>query len=166
MWIPFEEISPESRVWIYQSNRRLTPAEQVVIRDTMEEFCGRWEAHGTPLRSSFKLDHDYFLILSVDEAWSGASGCSIDGSVKVIKALGQQLGVDFFGRLSAAFLSGDEVKIIPLKNIREALTNGILTPATGTFHTLAAAKKELETGWTVPLEKTWLAKYLPDNTLA
>jgi hypothetical protein len=166
MFVPFENLAGESRIWIYQSSRSLSPAEQEKAGVILETFCDQWLAHGNPLMSSYKIDHGQFLMLSVDERWSGVSGCSIDGSVKVLKGLQEQLGVDFFDRTKAAFLVENEVKIIALREIKEALSAGILSPSTLTFNTLVVTKDQLKMDWIQSLQKTWLAKYLPKTAIA
>jgi hypothetical protein len=166
MFVPFENLAGNSRIWIYQASRPLSRGQQETAGVVLESFCHEWSAHGNPLKSSYKIDHGQFLILAVDEGWSGVSGCSIDGSVKVLKTLQDELGVDFFDRTKAAFLVGDQIKIIALKDIKEALTTGILNPATPTFDTLIATKDQLKMDWIQPLQKTWLAKYLPKSAIA
>jgi len=37
------------------------------------------------LKPPLKLEFNRFVILSVDESSAGASGCSIDGSVRVLR---------------------------------------------------------------------------------
>jgi hypothetical protein len=96
----FPEFNSISRVWVYTANRLLTSDEQKFIRDEMHLFLGSWAAHGSELKADGLLVHDHFIILAVDESKTGASGCSIDSSVKFIKAIGAELNIDFFDRLN------------------------------------------------------------------
>ena len=39
MYIPFEELSAESRVWIYQGSRPFTPHEEELMSKALKNFC-------------------------------------------------------------------------------------------------------------------------------
>jgi hypothetical protein len=165
MYIPFEHLPDRSRLWIYQSDRKLSEEEEKVIREETRDFCEQWEAHGNPLNTSFKIEHNQFLILAVDEGVAGASGCSIDGSVRMLKSLHQRMGIDFLGRSKVPFLIEGEVKLIPVSELRQAFATGILGPGTSTFHLLAGTKGVLERDWILSAEKTWLVQYLPKTSV-
>ncbi len=112
MFIPFEKLPPHSRIWVYQSDRPFSVDEEKVISGSLITFCSQWEAHGSPLQTSFKIEYHQFVILAVDESSAGASGCSIDGSVRVLKELGNHLSIDFFDRSLVAFSKMKKFKVI------------------------------------------------------
>lgn len=166
MFVPFEELSPTARVWIYQLDRSISGLEKSEIGKAIKGFCHQWQAHGAPLRTSFQLIHNHFLVLAVDETAGSASGCSIDGSVKVLKELGERYDIDFFNRTLAAFLINNEIVVYPLNQLKEIFTSGTLSPAATTFNNLVESKAAFLENWMVPVGKSWLAKYLPKSTLA
>jgi hypothetical protein len=166
MYVPFDDLPDHSRLWIYLADRKFSEEEEKVIRDQLLSFCEQWEAHGNPLKTSFRVDRGQFLILSVDEGIGGASGCSIDGSVRVLKSLQERLGIDFLSRSRVPFLLDGEVKLLPVRDLKQAFADGILGPATSTFHLLAATKSVLESDWILSAEKTWMAQYLPKAPVA
>src|SRR5205809_7292432 len=100
---PFESLPDHARTWIYQANRKLTSQEVKSLSESLTQMCEQWAAHGTPLHTAFMIAHDHFVVLAVDETANGASGCSIDGSVRVLKNLQQTMGLDLFDRTLAAF---------------------------------------------------------------
>jgi hypothetical protein len=91
----------DARVWVYQSNRILTDLDKQTILTASKQFVSEWAAHGTSLQSDVEIISDYFLVLAVDENIASASGCSIDSSVKFVKAIGKELNIDFFSRFSS-----------------------------------------------------------------
>jgi hypothetical protein len=161
MYIPFDLLPHRARLWIYQAGRKLTEVEERVVTEELQVFCALWVAHGNPLNTSFKIERGQFLILAVDEGVTGASGCSIDGSVRLLKSLNDRMGIDFLSHSRVPFLIDGEVKLIPVRELKEAFTTGILGPDTPTFHMLAATKEVWERSWILSAEKTWLAQYLP-----
>lgn len=166
MFIPFEELSATARVWIYQLDRSVNEQEKSEIEKVIKGFCNQWQAHGAPLRTSFQLMHNHFLVLAVDEKAGSASGCSIDGSVRVLKELGERYDIDFFNRTLAAFLINNEVVAYPLNQLKELFASGTLSPTAITFNNLVESKAAFLAHWMVPVSNSWLTRYLPKSTLA
>ena len=77
MYIPFENLPPDARIWIYVSNRKLTAETRTAVEEVLAGFTQQWSAHATPLQASYKIFFDQFIVLGVDEAVSSPSGCSI-----------------------------------------------------------------------------------------
>jgi hypothetical protein len=166
MYIPFDQLPVYSRVWIYQADRAFSENDQKVISNTLKEFCTQWAAHGNPLETSFIILYNQFVVLSVNENTAGASGCSIDGSVRVLKELSQQLNIDFFNRTKIAFLINNEVKLYPLQELSGLFKSEVLIGASITFNNLVPDKIGFERDWKISAEKSWLAKYLPKAALS
>src|SRR5579871_4057420 len=118
MFIPFEQLPAHSSLWVYQADREFSAEEAKIISQSLNEFCAQWTAHGNALSTSFKLEHNRFVILSVDETTAGASGCSIDGSVRNLKELGHHLNIDFFDRSHVGFLIDGKIEVHPLASLK------------------------------------------------
>lgn len=161
MYIDFSLLPDHARLWVYQGDRKFTSSEQNLIEQEAHAFCEQWVAHGNPLKTSYRIDHNQFLILAVDEDFNGASGCSIDGSVHMLKSLQERTGIDFFDRSKVAFLIEDEVKLIPLTGLKNAFAAGTIGATALTFNVLANSKGGWAENWLVAAEKTWLVRYLP-----
>jgi hypothetical protein len=166
MFISFEKLPPDARIWIYQADRPFSTDEEKIISDSLMSFCLQWEAHGNPLQTSFKIEYDQFVILAVDESLAGASGCSIDGSVRILKELGNQLGIDFFDRSKIAFLENEKIQTYSINHLKSLFESGQLTSASHTFNNLVANKAEWEIQWRISVQKSWLTKYLPKDALS
>ena len=166
MYIPFEQLPAHSRIWVYQADRSFSLEEEKIVSEALNDFCTQWEAHGYPLKTSFKMELDRFVILSVDENSAGASGCSIDGSVKVLKELGNRLNINFFDRTKIAFLINGEIETFSLNQLSFLFQSAKLMPSTLTFNNLVATKAEWEMNWKTMAEKSWLIKYLPKDALS
>lgn len=165
MYVPFNELQEESRLWVYTASRRLTTAEIKQVERELQNFCEEWAAHGTPLKTSFQVLANQFIVLAVDENHHNPSGCSIDSSVRVLRSLEHALGVELLNRSTVAFERNQDVILVPLPELKQQFQQGLLHPATITFNTLVTTKNELEARWKLPAEKTWLVKYLPKITL-
>ena len=166
MYIEFNELPDHARLWIYQASRKFSAVEEKVIHDEAHFFCDQWTAHGEPLKTSFKIEHNQFLILAVDEGFNGASGCSIDESVHMLKSHQDRSGIDFFDRSKVAFLVNQEVILIPLTQLKEAFASGTLGSVPLTFNVQATSKGAWEKNWILPASKTWLTRYLSKTPVA
>jgi hypothetical protein len=166
MYTTFDSLPTDSRIWIYQSSRPLTAAEKQLATKALTEFCENWTAHQQTLKTSFTIEHDQFIILAADEDYHQPSGCSIDSSVRVLKDLQGQTGLDIFDRTKVAFLVDGKVVTQPLSRLKAIFEAGELAADTLTFDNLVPSKGEMARRWKTPVEKTWLAKYLPNSALA
>lgn len=160
MFIPFDSLPAHARLWIYQANRPVTNSEKNIISDALLAFTQQWLVHGEPMMASYAIYHDQFLILAADEGYNAASGCSIDGSVRALKTLGEQLHIDFFDRGTVAFKKENQLTLIPVASLKSAGKEGTWNEDTLTFNNLVATKSEFETGWIVRAGDTWLKRYI------
>jgi len=165
MYSPFKELNDSSRLWIYQASRAFTESEQMQIVATLQTFCDEWAAHGHPLKTSFKMEYNQFIILAADESYHLPSGCSIDSSVHVIKAIQEKTQIDFFDRTQIAFHIGDSVKLFSLSQLKNEFTSGTLNAETPAFNNLVATKEEWIKSWIAPARATWISRYLPKPTV-
>lgn len=153
-----DNFSPESRVWIYQSNRLLMLSEVLDAETLVEEFCQGWLSHGADVSAYGNIFFGQFLVLMADETKTGVSGCSTDSSVRFVKDLGQKFGVDFFDRSNLAFVVKDKIELLPLSQAGYAFQNGFVNGDTLYFNNTVLNKQQLETKWIVPVKESWLAK--------
>jgi hypothetical protein len=152
---------PSSRVWIYQGHRPFSSEERTQSQPLLKSFIQTWASHGTPVKGHAGIYYDQFIILMADETASGVSGCSTDSSVHLIKQIEQQTGIRFFDRLNLAFHIDQQVRLIPLTQLPEALSAGIITTNTLYFDNTIRTKEELELKWPIPLKDSWLGtRYL------
>lgn len=166
MFVPFEKIHDRSRIWIYQSPRKLNAGELNIISEALSSFTERWLVHGSPMEASFDIRFDQFIILAADEDANAASGCSIDDSVRTFKKLGSDLDLDFFDRTLVAFQEDNSVFTLPASELKLKLSEGVWNAGTKVFNNLVSAKGDLNNSWLVPARFTWLKRFLPKQTVA
>jgi hypothetical protein len=165
MYTPFENLPNHTRVWIYQADRKMTANEEAEVSSSMKSFCEQWAAHGQPLQTSFKIEHNQFLIVAVDEGFNNASGCSIDGSVRMLKGFQTELNLNFLDPSKIAFCVDAEINLFPRTELKALFASGKLNNSTLTFNNLVATKADFENQWKIAVEKSWMVKYLPNPAL-
>ncbi len=157
-----EELNDSSRVWIYQSDRKLTTEDKAIIQKHLVIFLDQWTAHSATLHCHGAVYHDLFLTLFVDESSSaGASGCSIDSSVRFVQQLGELIGVNFFDRMNYAYKGKEgQVKSIRHTELNQAYADGNITDETIMYDNLVKTKKEFEDRWQVQLKSSWHYRFV------
>ncbi len=148
-------LHPTSRVWIYQSSRAFTNEELTWLNTECDIFTKNWKAHGAALRTDFRIFYKRFICLFVDESAYGASGCSIDGSVRFILNIEQKLGISLTNRLDVAVLSGNEVKTYHLNDLPKLKKEGVINDETLVFNNLVSNLQDMATEWVLPISQSW-----------
>ncbi|HSI90536.1 MAG TPA: hypothetical protein VK927_05430 [Adhaeribacter sp.] len=159
MYVPFEELDPQSRIWIYQADREFTEAEAAAVEEKLKAFAAGWCAHGAELHASATLLHRRFIVLGTDTNIVAPSGCSIDSSSQFVRELEEAFGVTLFDRTHLAFKIGNEVKVVPLTEMPVAVKAGEVTAETPYFDNVVGEAAALKNDWLKPAGQTWLRKY-------
>ena len=160
MWVNFDELPLQSRVWVFQSNRIMSPSEQSSIDAAVKQFVQKLSTHGVQMLASHVLFHNCFVIIAVDEEKQAASGCSIDSFTALFKVFGTQYNLSFFDRYSIAYKLKDEVLISNLNEFKKLITNGRITQDTLVFNNLIDQRQDLYSKWEIPLKESWQKRYL------
>lgn len=153
-----KDLAPASRVWIYQSNRELSPAETELLQKYAEQFVHNWMAHGKPVHGWAETKYNRFLILFADEEATAVSGCSIDSSVAFVKRVQAELGIDFFDRKQMAWLENGDVKTKVMHEFWALRKAGVITAETLVFNNLVKDKAEFDASWITSFDKSWHAE--------
>ncbi len=151
----YKELPGNTRLWIYQCDRKLSDSEIEAIKEQGDNFIDGWAAHGEKLEAAFEVLHSRFLIIFANEKQAEASGCSIDRSVHFIKNLEQEYSVSLLNRTLIAYKVDDEIVTLPQEEFIELVAQGTVSKNTIVFNNLVTTKQDLETKWQVPLRKSW-----------
>ena len=162
MYLPFEQMPAYSRVWVYQADQKFTDSQEQLIRDRMIRFCEGWNTHGNLMPTSFEVVENQILLLAVDESNLGASGCSIDSSVRTLRELENLLQINLTdqGKISLKKPTG-ELKVIPALGVKSRVTSGEIDLETEVINPMTRLKSDLQNLWQ-PVRNSWLNKYFPN----
>ena len=162
MYVKFEDLPSNSRVWIYQSDREFSDQEINFITEKAIEFIDQWTKHGFNLKGSFTIKYNQFLVLAVDEGFNNVSGCSIDSSVRFVKELEKSLEVDMMNKMNISFKDDDDdINIVRMSDFKEFTKSNKITSETIVFNNMISTKQELNVHWEVPLINSWHKRFLP-----
>lgn len=159
MYIPFENLPENSRIWIYQSNRKFSDDELVAIEEELKAFIENWSAHGTGLEASYLLKYNRFIILSVNQEVQQATGCSIDSSVAFIQSLEQKYQVDLLDKMNVTFKNGEHIAHKSLLDFKRMAKEKAVTANTIVFNNLVNTIEEFNESWEVPAGDSWHSRF-------
>jgi predicted HTH domain antitoxin len=151
----YMQFSENSRVWVYQSDKKLTDDTVQQIQQRLNIFTAEWTAHNNQLKAKAEIRYNRFFILIVDETQAGASGCSIDKSVNFMKKLEQEFNINLFDRFNLAYREANEVLSFPRHEFEELLKQGKINKDSIVYNNLVQNLTELETKWEVPFKDSW-----------
>ena len=159
MYIPFENLPEESKIWIYQSNRKFSDAEFAAIEIDLKLFLESWEAHGTVLESSFELRYNRFIILAANQEVQIATGCSIDKSVQFIQNLEKKYDVELLDKMNVTFKLGDHLAHKTLMDFKKMAKDKAVTENTIVFNNLINTIEEYKDSWEVAAMDSWHSRF-------
>lgn len=154
MFVEFSKMPNTSRVWVYLSDRKMNLQEINEITVKIRDFCNTWMTHDKAVVSSFKIDA-WFILIFVDETAYSISGCSIDKSIVLIKSISQQYDIDFFNRSNILFVKNNRTILLSLLKFKNIISSDIII-----YNTLIKNKLDFEINWKIPIENTWLGKFI------
>jgi hypothetical protein len=162
MYIPFDQLPTHSRIWVYQAERGFSSQEKELISTSLKQFCEGWNTHGNLMPTSFQILEEQFIVLGVDESSLGASGCSIDGSVRTLRELEKQLEINLTDQGKVSFKNNaGQVAVYPALGIKSKVLSGEIERETLVLNPLVKIKKDLENVW-ISANESWLNKYFPN----
>lgn len=160
MLIPFKDLSDESRVWIYQASRTFSKEEKTDLIKELEIFLNQWTAHGADLVTSYEIPYDRFIVIALNEKVQGATGCSIDSSVRFIQSLEEKYKIQLLDKMNVTHKNGSEFLYTPLKEFRSLAKKRKVSSNTIVFNNLVLNKAEYLSHWEVPAGQSWHSRFI------
>ncbi len=159
MLIPFTDLPEESKIWIYQSNRKFSDDEFSTIETDLIAFLEQWSAHGTALSCGYELKYNRFIVIAVDQEIQNPTGCSIDASVQFIQSLEKKFDVDLLDKMNVTFKLGEHVAHKTLSDFKKMAKENAVTENTIVFNNLINNIAEYNDSWEVPAGDSWHSRF-------
>lgn len=159
MLVPFEEMPKSSKIWIYQSDRKMSEEEVATAEEILNKFVSNWAAHSTPLKASYTIKYSRFIVLAVDQEYHAASGCSVDASVRVIQDMEQQFKVDLLDKMNVTYKTGEFIAHKSLIDFKKMAKEKAVNANTIVFNNLVNTIEEFEEFWEVPAGESWHSRF-------
>ena len=160
MLIDFKDLPDDSRVWIYQANRKLSDEEVSKISEKTNDFLTKWTAHGAELEAGLEMKYNRFIVIGLNQENASASGCSIDASVHFIQSLEKEFEVDLLDKMNVSFYTGEFIAYKTLIDFKKMAKEKSVSKNTIVFNNLVNTKAEYLENWEVPAHESWHNRFL------
>jgi len=155
--VPFDELPPDAKLWIFPAARPLNEDERRRVLAEADAFINQWMAHGVPLTAGRDLRHDRFVLIGVNERAAGVSGCSVDKLVRSMDQLGRELGVELVDNAPVQYRDGDTIKRVSRDQFAELVAKGAVNLDTVVFDNTVTNVGDVDR-WEVPAKAAWHAR--------
>ena len=159
-----EDLPDSARTWVFGADRNLDESATDLLLREVDRFLGQWHAHGAPLTAARDWKYGRFLTVAVDQSTAGASGCSIDGLFRSLKALEPRLGSSlvtsdliFYRDTSGAIQSVDRERFTTLG------AEGKIQPNTSVFDPTVTTLGEWRACFELEASQSWHAGLMHDK---
>jgi hypothetical protein len=158
--IPFDQLPPDARLWIFAAERPLSATESSRVLEETDSFINQWMAHGVPLSAGRDIRHSRFVLVGVDERAAGVSGCSIDALVRRMQQLEGVLGLELVNNAPVLYREGDAIERVSRERFAELAASGTVSRSTRVFdNTLTRVGDLLAGKWEVRAADAWHATF-------
>jgi len=147
--VDFNNISNESRIWVYASPYKLNNDQEDYIINFLSNHLKDWEAHKTSLTAAVTILENHFIVIALDEDINKASGCSIDTLQHKIQEIENYLETSLTNRLNVFCLIDDKIHCIPSSELSNFANKETL------FYDLTIQKKSDFNSYLKPIKDGW-----------
>jgi hypothetical protein len=132
--VSIQNLPDDSRTWVFGSDKTLDSTQVKTLLAEVDRYLAQWRAHGAPLTVGRDFRDGRFLTVAVDQSTEGASGCSIDGLFRALKALASPLGASLVTSGLVFYRDNDgSVKSVDREQFSALSANGQIMSTTRVF---------------------------------
>ena len=84
MFIDYESISNDAKVWIYPSSRKFYPLEIEEVDQKIKSFVENWKSDDENFKASYRFLYNRFIVLIADDENTTLTNVDVDASVSFI----------------------------------------------------------------------------------
>ena len=160
MFVNFDEIPEDAKVWVYPSSRKFYTDEIPEISEKIKTFVTEWKADDESFKASYQFLYNRFIVIVADDITTPLKNSDIDDSVNFILSLQETYEVALLDRMNICFKQGEFVQYKDLKDFKKLLKNKALTGKSIIFDNLITTKQDFDNLWEIPIEESWYNRFL------
>ncbi|CAM1346027.1 ABC transporter ATPase [Tenacibaculum crassostreae] len=159
MFVDFNTLSEEAKVWVYPSNRKFYPQEIDDLNEKLKDFVDAWKSNDENFKASFELKYNRFIVFAAEEDVQ-LTNADIDAQVAFVLQLQQEYEVELLDKMNVCFKQGEFIQYKDVKEFKTLLKKKSVSAKTLVFDNLVQTKGELENYWEVPITESWYSRFL------
>ena len=157
--VAFDALPDGARVWVFGASDPLGEELSAALLRRIDGYLAQWVAHDQPLTSAREWRDRRFLLVGVDDARVGASGCSIDALFRILQGLEKTLGTSLVagGRVFYRDARGD-VQCVDRPTFSARARAGEIGGDTPVFDTTLTNARDFRIRFERPASASWHAQ--------
>ena len=160
MFVDYESITDDAKVWIYPSSRKFYKTEIEAIESAIKTFVDDWKKEDDDFKASYKFLYDRFIVFVADDEKSHLTNTDIDASVAFILKLQETYDVQLLDKMNVCFKQGEFVQYKELKDFKKLVKNKAVTAKTIIFDNLITNNHDFKNFWEITIEDSWYNRFL------
>lgn len=152
-----ENLPSNHKLWFYGFSKNLSESQLAEINETLRIFINSWQSHGEKVKASYRILEGKIIVIMVDQDYLEASGCSIDSSVAVLRAINDKYGLDLFNRLKMAVRMNEGWGYLHSNEVAEMVGQGLIIDETICLNE-SVSNSNKKNHLLIPFKDSWMAK--------
>ena len=162
--LEIEDLPDSARTWVFGADRSLDKGATDLLLREVDRFLSQWHAHGSPLTAARDWKYGRFLTVAVDQSTAGASGCSIDGLFRSLKALEPRLGASLVTSGLVFYRGqGDSIEAVDRERFTALSAEGKVNRKTKVFDPTVTTLGEWRARFELDASHSWHSGLLDDK---
>lgn len=162
--VKLENLPDDARTWVFGADKTLEATASETLLSEVDRFLSQWKAHGSPLTVGRDWKYGRFLTVAVDQSTAGASGCSIDGLFRTLKALEPKLGASLVTSGLVFYRdAGGAIRSVDREGFTALSAEGKIQHGTGVFDPTVTTLGEWRARFELDAGRSWHAGLLHDK---
>jgi hypothetical protein len=162
--VEIEDLPDSARTWVFGADRSLDQKATDLLLREVDRFLSQWHAHGSPLTAARDWKYGRFLTVAVDQSTAGASGCSIDGLFRSLKAMEPRLGASLVTSGLVFYRGkGDSIETVDRERFTALSAEGKVNRKTKVFDPTVTTLGEWRARFELDAAQSWHSGLLDDK---
>ena len=156
----FESLPDHSRLWLLALDGAPSPEQLAQLQQGVEQILAQWRHKGQAYAGACAILEGQILAVAEPTLAAAPSGCAIDGMLRKLGRLTEQLALAVVDPAQAILVRlGDERRAIPKAALAERLQDGTLDASTPVIDLSLYSLGDLRAGkLEAPLASTWIGR--------
>ncbi|WP_397444978.1 ABC transporter ATPase [Polaribacter sp. R77954] len=160
MFVDYNAIADDAKVWIYPSSRKFYKTEIEEVENAIKTFVEQWKTDDENFTASYQFLYNRFIVLVADDEKSTLTNTDIDASVSFILELQEKYNIQLLDKMNVCFKQGEFVQYKELKDFKKLLKNKALTGKSIIFDNLITNNHDFKNFWETAIEDSWYSRFL------
>ena len=162
--VQLKDLPDSARTWVFGADKTLDGSASEKLLIEVDRFLSQWKAHGSPLTVGRDWKFGRFLTVAVDQSTAGASGCSIDGLFRLLKALEPKFGASLVTSGLVFYRDeNDSIQSVDRERFSALGAEGKIQSVTSVFDPTVTTLGEWRARFELEASRSWHAGLLHDK---